>query len=72
MTDLLYVDNLRVAQAKAHEGDLSWYVVNAAGAIVKGKPGWLRIEAEIALQLIRKVAYEEAAEERLADGIDGS
>jgi hypothetical protein len=61
--DLVYVNNLRVRQAKIGEGDTSWYVVNAAGHIVKGKGDWKRVEAEIALQLIRKVAYEEAAEE---------
>jgi hypothetical protein len=59
MTDLLHVENMRVSQARIHEGIALWFVVTANGAIVsQGYP--YRVEAEIALSVIRSRAREEA------------
>lgn len=62
MTDLLHVENMRVAQAKVHEGDARWYVTTANGALVSD--GYhLRGSADQKLEDIRRRAYAEAKEE---------
>ena len=65
MTDLQYVENMRAAQAKIHFGDVRWYVVNAAGHIVRG-PFLNREQADIAIGNYRQIALMEhdAAEAR--------
>jgi len=63
VTDLLYVENLRVSQGKIHLGDPRWYVVNAAQQVVKG-PFEKTGKAQDALEEIRRKAYAEAREEK--------
>lgn len=70
MTDLTYVENMRVAQAKISEGDVRWYVVNAANHVVRGPftdngDVTSRELADGALKNIRDRALEEAADEEL-------
>lgn len=72
MTDLQHVANMKVAQAKIHLGDVSWYVTTANNYIVRG-PFLGREVAEANLLQIRQWAAEEAAEElepRLMKAID--
>lgn len=62
MTDLEYVNNMRVGTPKIAEGDVNWYVVNAANHVVKG-PFTVRNDAVEALNDIRIRALEEARED---------
>jgi len=62
MTDLVHVSNMRVAQAKVHEGDPRWYVITANSAIVSG-PFDRRSHADEKLNTIRERAKDEAGPE---------
>jgi len=58
VTDHVYVQNMKVKQARHHLGDPRWYVVNAADHIVKG-PYDSRPIADFKLFEIRRKAREE-------------